>query len=104
MLAEAITAAGHRVIAMESSDGLTAFLRAEGPGTVAVLDGRAWAGVRDAWRPMCEMLGWNPVCVLLLDQAPDELPPGVRWLQKPFEIDVLMAAIAGRSTTGGAQA
>jgi PAS domain S-box-containing protein len=104
MLAEAITAAGHRVIAMESSDGVTAFLRAEGPGTVVVLDGRAWSGVRASWRPMCDMLGWNPVGVLLLDQDPGELPPGVRWLQKPFEIDALMAAIAGRSAAGGPRA
>jgi PAS domain S-box-containing protein len=104
MLAEAIIAAGHRVIAMESSDGLTAFLRSEGPGTVVVLDGRAWSGVRESWAPLCEMLGWNPIGVLLLDRDPGALPVGVRWLQKPFDIEVLMAAIAGRSTGLGPQA
>jgi hypothetical protein len=50
------------------------------------------------------MLGWNPIGVLLLDRDPGALPVGVRWLQKPFDIEVLMAAIAGRSTGLGPQA
>ena len=99
MIAEAITAAGHRVVTLDRIDDMAVRLREEGAGTVLVLDARAWAGLRDSWAGLCEGLGWNPTVVLMLDDAPGALPAGVQWLRKPVAVEALTAAISGR--TGG---
>jgi PAS domain S-box-containing protein len=97
MIAEAITAAGHRVVTLDRIDDMAVRLREEGAGTVLVLDARAWAGLRDAWASLCEGLGWNPPVVLMLDDAPGTLPAGVQWLRRPVAVDALTAAISGRA-------
>lgn len=103
MLAEGITASGHRVIALERGDGMAAFLRTEGPGTVVVLDVLAWKDLGPQWPDLCAALGWNPVTVLLLERDPGPLPPRVRWLPKPVSLETLVATIDGRNPSAGSQ-
>jgi hypothetical protein len=97
MIAEAITAAGHRVVTLDRIGDMPTRLREEGVGTALVLDASAWTALGPGWPGVCESLGWNPTVVLMLDEAPGVLPAGVQWLRKPVAVEALTAAISARA-------
>ena len=95
MLTEAITAAGHRVVAVDQAGDIVAAMKAEGAGGVAVMDEAAWDQLSAGWPGLVAELGWRPAAVLLVDGQPSDLPAGIIVLRKPFAMESLLAAIGG---------
>jgi signal transduction histidine kinase len=93
MLAEALHAAGHRVLRADRPERLVPLLQAERAGSVAVVDERGWRAVAPVWHATCHEAGCRPGVVVLADTVAGPLGPGFEWLAKPFAAEALLAAV-----------
>jgi len=100
MLTEAIMAAGHRVLAVDRAADILPALRAEGSGSVAVMDEAAWQALAAGWESDVKQLGWRPGAVLLVDQEPSRMPDSLTALRKPFAMEALLGAISLQAGNG----
>ena len=94
MLAEALHAAGHRVLRADTPDRLVPLLRAERPGSVAIVDEAGWNAVSGSWHATCHEAGCRPGVVVLGDRTGGPTGPGFEWMAKPFTAEALLAAVA----------
>jgi PAS domain S-box-containing protein len=102
MLAEALHAAGHRVLRAETSAQLLPLLRPEAAGSVAVVDEEGWKSIADTWHGACHAAGCRPGLIVLGGRVGGPTGPGFEWIAKPFAAEALLAAVGRVSSWSAA--